>query len=229
MKTTKVELRVGETAQVTLEEMGSCGYLWDMNALARPGIVSVDVTQDIGDPASIGGATSKVLTVRGQREGITHTTHSRPWMTPDAEDDILEVVVHPRQDGLRLHDFWKGKLFSLNERNMYCVDVASSYLIAALADDKLAPLCILSEADLSHAVELPWEHWLVRRDASDLRGSLWQHRRGGLYVIVEEGVMEATMQPSVTYRGVAIGDVYTRDWQEFMDGEEGKRRFERIA
>lgn len=54
-------------------------------------------------------------------------------------------------------------------------------------------------------------------------GSLWRHRKGGLYRLVLVAKRESTEQPEVVYRDCITGTAFIRPVDEFLDG-----RFHRI-
>ncbi|MEM9011565.1 MAG: DUF1653 domain-containing protein [Pseudomonadota bacterium] len=56
-----------------------------------------------------------------------------------------------------------------------------------------------------------------------LAGSVWRHRKGGLYRIECIALKEADLSLEVVYRARRGGAVYTRPFQDFMDG-----RFRRL-
>jgi hypothetical protein len=51
-----------------------------------------------------------------------------------------------------------------------------------------------------------------------LPGSLWRHRKGGIYAVVVVATREADRQPDIVYRCLRSGVVYTRPATEFLDG-----------
>jgi hypothetical protein len=57
-----------------------------------------------------------------------------------------------------------------------------------------------------------------------LPGSVWRHRKGGVYVVLAVATREADRQPDVVYRCARTAVIYTRPAVEFLDG-----RFRRIG
>lgn len=52
-------------------------------------------------------------------------------------------------------------------------------------------------------------------------GSLWRHRKGGLYAVVRGAVIEGTLTPAVAYASVLAGPsspLWIRPLEEFLDG-----------
>ena len=50
-------------------------------------------------------------------------------------------------------------------------------------------------------------------------GSRWGHvKRGGTYVVIDNGVIEATLTACVIYKADADGTTWVRPLSEFMDG-----------
>lgn len=52
-------------------------------------------------------------------------------------------------------------------------------------------------------------------------GSIWQHRKGGVYMVLVECTIEATDTPAVAYKSLTSNgrdDVWIRPLSEFMDG-----------
>lgn len=51
-------------------------------------------------------------------------------------------------------------------------------------------------------------------------GSVWRHRKGGLYVVATAVIIEATLEPAVIYvrRGSDGAVKWSRPLSEFMDG-----------
>ncbi|MEO0999849.1 MAG: DUF1653 domain-containing protein [Pseudomonadota bacterium] len=57
-----------------------------------------------------------------------------------------------------------------------------------------------------------------------LRGTLWQHRKGGRYRVICVALEEATRSPVVVYAEARGEAVYTRPLEAFLDG-----RFTRLG
>jgi hypothetical protein len=57
-----------------------------------------------------------------------------------------------------------------------------------------------------------------------LPGSVWRHRKGGVYVVITVATREADRQPDVVYRCARTAVIYTRPAVEFLDG-----RFRRLG
>lgn len=49
-------------------------------------------------------------------------------------------------------------------------------------------------------------------------GSEWTHRKGGVYTIVTNARIEATLEAAVVYRDVITGMTWVRPLSEFIDG-----------
>ena len=62
------------------------------------------------------------------------------------------------------------------------------------------------------------------RATSAISGSVWRHRKGGLYTVIAIGIREADRSADVIYRCRASGTLYTRPASEFFDG-----RFKRVG
>jgi hypothetical protein len=56
-----------------------------------------------------------------------------------------------------------------------------------------------------------------------MTGSLWRHRKGGLYRYITLAIREEDEQPVVVYRDCLTAQVYTRLAAQFHDG-----RFRRV-
>lgn len=51
------------------------------------------------------------------------------------------------------------------------------------------------------------------------QSEIWQHRKsGGLYTIIGECLIEASMTPAVIYKSLFGGQVWVRPKEEFHDG-----------
>jgi hypothetical protein len=53
--------------------------------------------------------------------------------------------------------------------------------------------------------------------------SRWKHRKGGIYSVVSNARIEATLEAAVVYRDEVTGMTWVRPLAEFVDG-----RFERL-
>lgn len=49
-------------------------------------------------------------------------------------------------------------------------------------------------------------------------GSVWQHRKGGMYEVVTNARIEATLEAAVVYRDMDVGMTWIRPLAEFIDG-----------
>lgn len=56
-----------------------------------------------------------------------------------------------------------------------------------------------------------------------LTGTEWQHRKGGVYTVIAEGVNEADLTKVIVYQAAVDGVLWVRPREEFLDG-----RFTRI-
>lgn len=76
----------------------------------------------------------------------------------------------------------------------------------------------LTEHDLSRLVVTIEE---LERKIADLqagRMQYYRHRKGGLYLFIGPGRIEASLDPVVIYRSVSDGSLWVRPESEFMDG-----------
>ena len=69
----------------------------------------------------------------------------------------------------------------------------------------------------------PGKQFLNASESDADSGSLWRHRKGGLYRLMVVAKREIDGQPEVVYRDCATAMVYTRPAADFFDG-----RFRRI-
>lgn len=53
---------------------------------------------------------------------------------------------------------------------------------------------------------------------SQLAGTQWQHRKGGVYTVIAEGVNETDLTPVIIYQAAVDGVIWVRPKEEFMDG-----------
>ncbi len=228
-------LRVGETLEVRLPEPGPAGYLWDTACVARSSIASLARKTlepcTLGDE-TVGGPNTLLLSLVGEREGTFVVPCRRPWDPEGDRADALRVSVGPREGGLAPCDLWVGRrLFHVDR-----ADVAGSVSLVGAghavlrADDGRSH--VLEGEGLRDWIALPGllpPLPLGKRDITP--GSLWRHRRGGLYVVLEGAArLKGGGTESVVYRGVASGTTWVRPRAEFLDHEVlGDDRFDRLV
>jgi predicted secreted protein len=93
MATFKAELQIGSRLTIGMPEMGSAGYLWELNSV-DPSIALVTreervIPQDLG----IGGFTTQSFDIQGVGPGTFELRHVRPWQREAAPADVMTVTV----------------------------------------------------------------------------------------------------------------------------------------
>jgi hypothetical protein len=51
-----------------------------------------------------------------------------------------------------------------------------------------------------------------------MEGTVWQHRKGGIYSVLAVALIEATLAEVVVYEAHEDGTVWVRPMDEFLDG-----------
>lgn len=231
----EISVRVGESVDINLVEYGAEGYVWDINHLLSSAVVKVSIDQNVHEvPVTIGGWNGVSIRLTGERVGRGMLLCRRPFGPKDCLNSI-RINVLPREGGMQPSDLFIGKQFVFYHGRYEVLELHTRqrFLAARVNDDgtswsgtpEYIPIYLLPETQEVEQIPLDG----LEREI--VPGSLWQHRRGGLYVILTDGArMEATGDSDfVVYRGLVKGDVWVRSVSEFLDSDdENSWRFHRI-
>ena len=235
-QTQDTEIRVGDSVELNLPEMGAAGYLWDVSSIRNSSVASVRETvrneaesaAPVGERA-IGGRVTRRFTLCGERVGEFRMTHSRPWIKPQEGDESITIRVTPRADGPVFHDFYRGMKFSFKGVGWFCKAVVDNCVLAERESD--ATLRLLEPEEVSGILLIPYKIPSPSWNTSSISlalvrsGALWRQRNGGLYVIISRGLLEADGAEVVTYRSMVDGKVWVRSLDEFLGDSDGEPRF----